>query len=207
MRPFVIGWQVPEALSNTFFSLSFYYSDWVISIFLASWVISIILASSSMILPSVPFIMLFSPSVKFYKIMLMYFSVLNGPFGSSLCLLFLFWDFLFLCCDFPLFNLFQMCSQLLLEAFFLMRTDLKLLSNNSNISVCLVQASIDYLFCCMFCMRSSWCSEWVMKTWTLWILCYGHLGYHTCILAGFLWLHPGRWRRMPPYHCVKWAEV
>lgn len=119
VRPFVIGWQVPEALSNTFFSLSLYCSDWVISIVLASWVISIILASSSMILPSVPFIMLFSPSVKFFKIMLMYFSVLNGPFGSSLCLLFLFWDFLFLCCDFPLFNLFQMCSQLPLEAFFI----------------------------------------------------------------------------------------
>lgn len=60
---------------------------------LIGWVISIILSSSLLVVCSVPFILLLSPSVDFISIL--YFLVQKFLLNSTLCLLFLSWEFLF----------------------------------------------------------------------------------------------------------------
>lgn len=85
-RSFVIVSLILEAFFVFFSSLFFLYcSDWIISIFLTC---------SSLVLFSVPSILLLNSSLKFL-FQLLYILVLKLPFGSSFCLPFLHWDFLF----------------------------------------------------------------------------------------------------------------
>lgn len=128
----------------TLFSL--YHSIWVISIFY------------SLILPSSPSILLFSPFI--YTLLQSSCSLVwNFQFCSSLHLLLL---------DETLFHLFQACLRLVIKVF--LYDCIKIFFSNSNISNILFLVSIDWLFWSFQDLPGPLYDEWFFY-WNLDILC------------------------------------
>lgn len=105
---------------------------------------------------------------------LLYSAIVQWSFGSSLYILFLFWDLLFLWWDFVYFYLFSNIF-IIVPWNRLRMAALKSLSDNCIIGVITTLSSVDYFFQSLWDFSRSWYFKWFPKTWTLGLLCYAEL--------------------------------